>query len=145
MTTHNPAQIDLSPLQDDPRFRAAYLYYLQLANSYIAQIFFDSLKGSDRASRLYEWLNANQYKNWDKAKISTPLLHAILSSDCDLSFFPRLRGKCRSVAEAMGGHTIVLHHTRVVPPIPPAGYFPRRRGKENTQAPSLTICQNLRV
>jgi len=45
-------------------------------------------------------------------------------------FFPHLWGKCRNVVEAMGGLTLVLHHTRVVPPIPPAGYFPRIRGKK---------------
>ena len=42
--------------------------------------------------------------------------------------FPRLRGKCRSEAEAMGGTSFVWRKALACPPTPPAGYAFASRG-----------------
>ena len=54
----SPAHVDLSPLEGDPRFRAASLRFLQLANTCIAQVFFQTFNDGKRCKQLYEWLDS---------------------------------------------------------------------------------------
>ena len=66
-TGKNQLVIDLSGLESDPRFRAAYFYYLQLANTYIAQIFFQTFNDGKRRKQLYEWLEAcKKDRDWTR-------------------------------------------------------------------------------
>ena len=58
MPATSPANVDFSPLEDDPRFRAACLRFLQLANTYIAQVFFQTFNDGKRCKQLYEWLDS---------------------------------------------------------------------------------------
>lgn len=50
--------LDFRIIEDDADFRAALLYYLQLANSYIASIFWDCFPDGARRKRLYELVHA---------------------------------------------------------------------------------------
>lgn len=74
----NPLKIDLFPLEKDARFRAACLHFLQLANTYIVQIFFQTFNDGKRRRQLYEWLNRDSIRNndqWKKGKKISPELY----------------------------------------------------------------------
>ncbi|GAB4126032.1 MAG: hypothetical protein Kow00104_11020 [Rhodothalassiaceae bacterium] len=50
--------LDFRIIEDDADFRAALLYYLQLANSYIASIFWDCFPDGTRRKKLYDLVRA---------------------------------------------------------------------------------------
>lgn len=76
----NPLHIDLFELEEDERFRAAYLRFLQLANTYVVQIFFQTFNDGKRRKRLYEWMGKiEKGTDWKNGrKISTTLYRNIV-------------------------------------------------------------------
>lgn len=75
---NNPSKIDLSAIEQDSQFRAELLYFLQMANTYIAQIFFLTFNDGKRLKQLYSWLEENKNNGWTQQEICKILYNNIV-------------------------------------------------------------------
>jgi hypothetical protein len=78
MNQANPSKVNLSELERDPKFRRQYLHYLQLANTYLVQIFRQTFNSAKRKKQLYEWLTETQNTGWTQGKINTVFFNNIV-------------------------------------------------------------------
>lgn len=124
----NPLHIDLISLEEDERFRAAFLRFLQLANTYIVQIFFQTFNDGKRRKQLYAWLeNARKGPYWKNNKeISATLYRNIIPTeqgrsgyldayDADFSILLQLMDSSRGLSRASDRFYRNLNHFHAIP------------------------------